>query len=241
MWLKIPKSLLNSSWFGHSPTLHVYVYILLNSAIKPRNAIWSGKKIILKPGQWIGTRERIAAGTGLSQSSVERALLTLKTEQQIDIKSTSKSRLFTILYDVTAEDNTTNVGQQSDSKRTTNGLQTDYSYKNKIIEEEEEEKSQQENFDNFINNMKSDVRYLEMLMKNCRLSMDQVYFQMENFFRQKKAFKKTWTSQADCNRNFFYWLNSIGEKARQPVPEVQTNKSSIDDFYNSHMGPADII
>lgn len=96
-YIKLHRCLLDSSWSSHPDFVSVWVYCLLRANYKPTTFITkSGQSISLQPGQFVTSREKISAATGVQESKVERVLKTFKSEQQIEQESKGKFRVISI-------------------------------------------------------------------------------------------------------------------------------------------------
>ena len=91
-YVRLYRSLLEWEWFQNSPTLHVFLFLLLSACFRPiRHA-----GVELAPGQLITARRTIAQRTGLSEQQVRTALAHLKSTGEITSKSTSHFSLITL-------------------------------------------------------------------------------------------------------------------------------------------------
>lgn len=77
-------------------TWAVWLYILLSATHKPKDVLFGGKRITLKPGQLLTGRNKIAEKFNISSSKVQRILKTLESEQQIEQQTGSKNRVITV-------------------------------------------------------------------------------------------------------------------------------------------------
>lgn len=75
----------------------VWHYLLYNATHKEIEAIFGKDKIILKPGQLITGRDKIAEKCKVSSSKVVRILKTFKIEHQIEQQTCSKGSLITLV------------------------------------------------------------------------------------------------------------------------------------------------
>lgn len=99
-------------WFS------VWVHLLLLANHQEENTfIWNGKVEHQVKGQFITGRKKLAQLCGVSESLIERVLIYLESERQIEQQKTNKYRLITIV----------NWGtyQTSDNKKTTKRQQKD--------------------------------------------------------------------------------------------------------------------
>ena len=127
-WLKLYRSILDSAVFQDAEILKVWIWLLCNVAFEQHDTVCYGKVIHLKPGQIATGRKKIAQCTDLNENKVYRALTVLKSLGNIEIKSTNKYSIITIVnWDKYQEENgkRTSIEQQTNSKTTTEEQQDD--------------------------------------------------------------------------------------------------------------------
>ena len=131
-WLKLYRSILDSAVFQDAEVLKVWVWLLCNVSFEQHDTVCYGKVISLKPGQIATGRKKISQCTDLNETKVYRALIALKSLGNIEIKSTNKYSIITVVnWDKYQDENckrtaneqqtnskTTAEEQQGDSKRT---------------------------------------------------------------------------------------------------------------------------
>ena len=120
-WLKLYRSILDSAVFQDAEILKVWIWLLCNVAFEQHDTICYGKVIHLKPGQIATGRKKIAQCTDLNENKVYRALTVLKSLGNIEIKSTNRYSIITIVnWDKYQEENVkrTSSEQQTNSKTT---------------------------------------------------------------------------------------------------------------------------
>ena len=131
-WLKLYRSILDSAVFQDAEVLKVWIWLLCNVAFEQHDTICYGKVIHLKPGQIATGRKKIAQCTDLNETKVYRALTALKSLGNIEIKSTNRYSIITVVNwekyqdescKRTANEQQTNIKttadeQQDNSKRT---------------------------------------------------------------------------------------------------------------------------
>lgn len=126
-WLKLYRSILDSAVFQDAEILKVWIWLLCNVAFEQHDTICYGKVICLKPGQIATGRKKIAQCTDLNENRVYRALTALKSLGNIEIKTTNKYSIITVVnWDKYQEENgkRTSKQQQNNSKTTTEEQQT---------------------------------------------------------------------------------------------------------------------
>lgn len=127
-WLKLYRSILDSAVFQDAEVLKVWIWLLCSVAFEQHDTICYGKVIHLKPGQTATGRKKIAQCTDLNENKVYRALTVLKSLGNIEIKSTNKYSIITIVnWDKYQEENgkRTSIEQQTNSKTTAEEQQED--------------------------------------------------------------------------------------------------------------------
>lgn len=121
-WLKLYRSILDSAVFQDAEVLKVWIWLLCNVAFEQHETIRYGKVIRLKPGQIATGRKKIAQCTDLNETKVYRALTALKSLGNIEIKSTNKYSIITVVnWDKYQDENCKRTAneQQTNSKPTT--------------------------------------------------------------------------------------------------------------------------
>ena len=121
-WLKLYRSILDSAVFKDAEILKVWIWLLCNVAFEQHDTICYGRVITLKAGQIATGRKKIAQCTDLNENKVYRALTTLKSLGNIEIKATNKYSIITVVnWDKYQEENgkRTSSEQQTNSKTTT--------------------------------------------------------------------------------------------------------------------------
>lgn len=97
-WIKLYRQVLdNPIVCRDSDYFTVWCYLLLAAAHQDQPVLFGGKKIILKPGQLITGRVKIAEQFHIQESKVQRILKALEDEGQITQETSSRNRLITIV------------------------------------------------------------------------------------------------------------------------------------------------
>lgn len=91
------KMLDNPIVFKDMDHLGVWIYLLLSVTHSEHETIFGGQKYVLKPGQLITGRRKIAHDTGVEEHKVDRILKLFKTAQQIEQLSKPYGSVITIL------------------------------------------------------------------------------------------------------------------------------------------------
>lgn len=99
-YIKLHRKVLDSAVYKESDYLSVWVHCLMRAGYKDKEMIYNNRKLIIKRGQFIISRKKMAKETGVQESKVERVLKYLKSEQMIEQQNLHTSRLITIInYD----------------------------------------------------------------------------------------------------------------------------------------------
>lgn len=85
-WIKIDRNLLKWRWFSDTPTLVVWIYLLLQANYEERDF----KTITIHRGELVRSQTQIAADTGLSLKSVRTALEHLEATGEVARKRHGK-------------------------------------------------------------------------------------------------------------------------------------------------------
>lgn len=124
-WIKIHRKLLdNPIVCKDADYLAIWVYLLLKANHEPLPVIFRGEKIILKPGQLITGRIKIASELSITENKVRHVLNCFKNDQQINQQTSNRNSLITILNWELYQKNNQQNHQQTTSKPPTNHQQT---------------------------------------------------------------------------------------------------------------------
>lgn len=91
-FIKTFRKKLECGWFKDPPVAHLYEYLSLSASYS--DIAW--RDIIVKRGQLISSRKKMAEETGLSEKIVRRCLNALKRAGEINIESNNQYTLVTI-------------------------------------------------------------------------------------------------------------------------------------------------
>lgn len=91
-WIKLHRRILEWEWFGDQNTFRLFLYLLLSANHTDKK--WHG--ILIKKGQILTGRKKLAQKTGLSEQSIRTALSKLKSTNEITNHSTSKYTIITV-------------------------------------------------------------------------------------------------------------------------------------------------
>lgn len=96
-WLKLHRSITDSSVFDDADVLKMWIWLLCNVAYNEHDIVYYGKIYQIKSGQIITGRKKISQQIKMSESKVYRALNILKLLGNINIKSNNKFSIITIV------------------------------------------------------------------------------------------------------------------------------------------------
>ena len=96
-WIKLHRSMADSWIMQDPPSMAVWMYLLLNATHAPRKVMIDGKFVMLQPGQLTAGRRQIAETLSISENQTRRAIILLKTNQQIHQLTYARCSLYTVL------------------------------------------------------------------------------------------------------------------------------------------------
>lgn len=151
-WIKLHRKLWDSPTVTRdSDYLAVWIYLITHATHKEYKTYFNGAKIVVKPGQLITGRKKIAAITGVSESKIFRILKCFENEQQIEQQTKPSGSVISIVnwdkYQISEQPNE----QQMNNERTTNEQPMNTIQELKELKELKEQKNNTDN----INNMNS--------------------------------------------------------------------------------------
>jgi hypothetical protein len=127
-WIKLHRKILGNPIFKRPNYLVVWLYLLLKANHKQEKIMWNGDIIIIKEGQILTGRDKIAEATGVPTSTIEDILNYLeKSQHQIQQQKTTKFRIITIINWVSHQQ--PNI--KSNNKATTKQQQSNTNKKDK--------------------------------------------------------------------------------------------------------------
>lgn len=141
--IKIDRRILNWEWYRDSNMVHVFLHLLLTANYT--DSRFQG--FLVKRGQVIIGRLKLAAALGLTERQIRTCLNKLKMTNEISIKTTNKFSVITIVkyddYQSSSKKNDQQSDQQDDQqqtiKRPTNDQQATTSNKDKEYKEGKED------------------------------------------------------------------------------------------------------
>lgn len=124
-YIKLWRSLDQTAFFRDSYAVHLAVYLLIKANHQPSKTLFNKELLEIKRGQCITGRFALAQATGINPSTIREKLDLLRKLNFLDIKSTNKFSLITIIkyrdYQSEEEKNDSTI----DNKMTTKCQQND--------------------------------------------------------------------------------------------------------------------
>lgn len=150
-WIKLHRKIWDSPTVTRdSDYLAVWIYLITHATHKEYKTYFNGSKIVVKPGQLITGRKKIAAITRVSESKIFRILKCFENEQQIEQQTKPSGSVISIVnwdkYQINEQPNE----QQMNNERTTNEQPMNTIQELKELKEQKEE---QETYTDNINSM----------------------------------------------------------------------------------------
>ncbi|MEK3851240.1 hypothetical protein MKX59_19560 [Paenibacillus sp. FSL R7-0340] len=135
-WISVHRKMLdNPVVCKDGDYMAVWMYLLLNATHTEYPALFSGKKVILQPGQLITGRKSISEKLNISESKVQRILKSFESEHQIEQQNGNKNRLVTVVSWSEYQESEQQNEQQLNNKRTTTEQQVNTN--NNVITEQQ--------------------------------------------------------------------------------------------------------
>lgn len=236
-WIKVHRQIFNNEGlWSNQQLIRVYLYLVFNAKIEPEVIYYMGQSIELKNNELITGRKIISDKTGVPESSVEKILSVLQKCRIIGQKKNRRFRLISILYD----DFGTQKGRKYDANVTDveHIIKKENNTNKKNVVDDTANVPRKYYYDLF-NRLDKEQVTIELVMKNYFIDKHQYKYLLQQFFRSQEMVGKQWPSYTECRKHFRNWLSKQGDSVRAPIPEPVVDKTDIDDFYNSRMGPAD--
>jgi len=124
-WVKLHRKFRDNPIYRNSTAVHVWIECLLRAAHAEEEEYLSRQKVQLKPGQFCMGRKEFGASIGISGSTAYFWIHSLKADNILDITSTTKGTIVTILK----WDEYQSLDTKVDNKKTTEKQQMN-TYKN---------------------------------------------------------------------------------------------------------------
>ena len=232
-WIKLHRQLRNNPHMNQPNYRAVWTEILLEAQHKPRDVIFKGKRITLKPGQFTCGSNQLSEWTGVPASSVRRILKIFKSEQQIDVQASNKFSLITVLN----WDKYQGVEQQSEQQVSINRAASEQQVATpkECKNEKNDKKSASRSLGNSIPPAIEDVT--EYFIANGRGEEASKFY---NFYDSKgwmvgKTKMKKWRSSVGL------WISRSGGKFKNVTPTewrnlIKENKVKHQEIFDFYIG-----
>ena len=115
-WVKLQRNIMNQPFYTAPHILQVYIHILFNAAIKENTVEFNNCYVDLVPGQCIFGRKNWAFKLNMSEKKVYTAVQKLREAGLIEITSTNKYTVITVIDDI-GQQKVQENGQQKDGKK----------------------------------------------------------------------------------------------------------------------------
>lgn len=230
-YIKLFRSLKEKGWYKRSDYVHLWLHLLMSANHKENEFMFSGRVVMLKPGQFLTGRKALSQQTGINESKIERILTFFeKIEHQIEQQKSNKNRIITIVswsdYQITEQQNE----QQLNNKRTTTEQQLNTNNNDKNVKNDKNPRSEAvllKNVDfDFWKKEELNERQYELMIVTKRLHNLLIKVFPENYDIQ--------------NATIAEWVNTLRElvekrKYTQKTFEKVINWAIQDDFYKKNM------
>ena len=128
-WIKLHRKFIDWEWFNSAKHVKLFIYMLLIANHKETK--WRGR--LIKPGQILTGRLKLATGANLTERSVRTILKDLNSTNVVTIETTRQFSIITINNWEQYQANDQQVDQQTTNKRPTNDQQTTTSKNDKNV------------------------------------------------------------------------------------------------------------
>ena len=160
-WISVHRATKEWEWYGDSKIVHLFLHCLMSANHKPKS--WRG--IQIEAGQFITSRDKLAAELPLSVQQVRTALDKLKSTGEITIKTTTKYSMISITNWSKYQESNQPINKQVTNEQPSNNQQvTTNNNDNNANNINNDNKEQKELFDSFWQNYpkKSDKKKAEV-------------------------------------------------------------------------------
>ena len=95
-WISIHRKILEASWFHKSEYVHLWLYLLLKANHKDKEVFIGNKKVLIKRGQLLTSRNKLSEAVHVQENKIYRILKCFENEHQIEQQKTIRILLFDI-------------------------------------------------------------------------------------------------------------------------------------------------
>lgn len=118
-YIKLWRKIEDEAWYTEPLTCHLAVHLIFSASYQDRKIIWNKEEMLIKKGQFITGRNKLASETGLSPQNIRTSLVTLKNCDFLTIKSTNRFSIITICNYDKYQDRNIEANQQTNQQPTT--------------------------------------------------------------------------------------------------------------------------
>ena len=133
-WIKLHRKIFDNPIWQNEKALKIWIWCLLKANHKQNHILFSRQQIPIKKGQFIFGRKKASQELRIPETTIYFWINYLKVNSYIDIKSTNKYSIITILN----WNEYQTIDSKVDNKRTTDGQQMDT---NKNVKNDKNEKN----------------------------------------------------------------------------------------------------
>lgn len=133
-WIKLHRKMMYSNVFQNEKLLKVFIYCLMKATHVDRRQIVGKRFVELEKGQFIFGRKKASIELNMKESTVRDYIELLKQDEMIQVNSTNKYSLITVVNWELYQHEENENRQQNDSKRTAKGQQNDTNKNVKNVE-----------------------------------------------------------------------------------------------------------
>jgi hypothetical protein len=228
-WVKLQRQLLTWEWFKTTNMVHLFVYLLLKA--NHTKGLWQG--IEIQRGQLITGIKSLQNDTNISQQTLRTCLKRLQKTEEINIQSTNKYSIITIINYESYQDEEITTNKQPNKQLTSNQQAT-----NKQLTTNNNNKE--------LKNNKNNKEYKELLLSEINISdftnINQKYFEITLAFYE--LFKNNLTEAGATLKNISKakgtWIDEIRliiETDKYTIEDLQQVYSflQINDFWKKNI------
>jgi hypothetical protein len=204
-WIKLYRNFKYWHWYKNTNTKTLFIHMLMEC----NYVDYRFEKLIIKRGQLIVGREKLAEETGLSEQMVRTALNNLISTNDIITKPFTKFTLVTIVnYD---KYQSTNLNEQTSNQQVTNEQPTNNQQvtneQPQLKKEKKDNKEKKEiNITTTTAKLESNLILINSISKELNISNEIVITQIQCFVNYCNDIKKEHKDDTDLFKHFGSWI-----------------------------------
>ena len=145
-FVKLHRCIEDSFFWNDSQAVHLWIQLLLSANHKDKEILLSGKKVLIKSGQIVCSRNTLSSKTGISESKIQRLLKLFEIDQMVEQQMNSKYRIISIINWKKYQSSEQVIEQQMNSKRTADEQQVNTNNNNKNEKNDKKEINKEKKF-----------------------------------------------------------------------------------------------